>query len=161
MTCPRRAITLGDHNAGVGGKIEIDEAAAVARTAAMGFLNTAKVGDNNEAVGPRPAASQRQRDDCTLWKQCCVERSGWWACGLPCRITHERASFGDAMVRHVVRVLRPLASSRQMAFAAEGQNASSRTARAIKLQRRSESSVQPVQRSHGGYECTPCDRSVL
>ena len=65
------------------------------------------------------------------------------------------------MVRHVVRVLRPSASSRQMAFAVEGQKASSRTARAIKLQRRSESSVQPVQRSHGGYECTPCDRSVL
>ena len=69
--------------------------------------------------------------------------------------------FGDDMVRHVVRVLRPSARSRQMAFAAEGQNASSRTARAIKLQRRSESPVQPVQRSHGGYESTPCDRSVL
>ena len=48
MTCPRRAITLGDHNAGVGGKIEIDEAAAVARIAATGFLNTAKVGYKNE-----------------------------------------------------------------------------------------------------------------
>ena len=46
--CRRREMTLGDHNAGVDGKTEIDEAATVARTAATGVLITAKVGDNNE-----------------------------------------------------------------------------------------------------------------
>ena len=48
MMCRRRAITLGDHNAGVDGKTEIDEAATVARTAATGVLITAKVGDDKE-----------------------------------------------------------------------------------------------------------------
>ena len=41
-------MTLGSHNAGVVGKIEIDEAAIVARTAATGVLITAKVGDKKE-----------------------------------------------------------------------------------------------------------------
>ena len=50
-------------------------------------------------------ASQMQRDDCKVQRQCCVDSKGRWACGLPRLITHERASFGDAMVRHVVHVL--------------------------------------------------------
>ena len=59
-TRPCQALMFGNHNAGIGGKrknySKIDEAAAVARTAVMGFLNTVKAGDNTETEGGGPAA---------------------------------------------------------------------------------------------------------